>query len=56
MDDMMKDLDAFQDDLNIRSEALDDIIGKLDNYEIDKSKVASNIRKEYEDINKLLKK
>ena len=56
MDDMMKDLNAFQDDLNIRSEALDDIMGKLDNYEIDKSQVASNIRKEYEDINKLLKK
>jgi hypothetical protein len=53
--DMLKDLELLQSELQEQTTALDDVIGRIDNCAPDKSSIASKINSEYDDIKNILK-
>ena len=53
--DMLKDLELLQSELQEQTTALDDVIGRIDNCAPDQSAIASKITSEYDDIKNILK-
>jgi hypothetical protein len=53
--DMLKDLELLQSELQEQATALDDVIGRIDNCAPDQSAIASKINSEYDDIKNILK-